>query len=112
MTQQVPVLTVKSCGKLQQNLTPGFQFSTIKLGEFSSSRRAGEKVKISNFIDCFRLKENLPAQKIDTTVSSPDNNGLWKVSAISELWFPIQPSKKMVKLLQTGKKQNKLINPQ
>ena len=85
LTQQVSVLTVKSCGKLQQNLTPGFQFSTIKLGEFSSSRQAGEKVKISNFIGCFCLKEKLPEHKIDTTVSSPDNNGLWKVSAISEL---------------------------
>ena len=55
--------------------------------------RAGEKVKISNFIGCFCLKDKLPEQKIGTTVSSPDIEGLWKVSAKSELWFPIQPSK-------------------
>ena len=56
--------------------------------------RAGEKIKISNFIGWFSLKDKLPEQRIDTAVSSPDSEGLWKVSAKSELWFPIQPSKK------------------
>ena len=56
--------------------------------------RASEKIKISNFIGWFSLKDKLPEQKIDTTVSSPDSEGLLKVSAKSELWFAIQPSKK------------------
>ena len=54
---------------------------------------AGEKVKISNFIGWFSLKDELPEEKIDTTVSSPDSDELRKVSSKSELWFPIQPSK-------------------
>ena len=45
LTLQVPILTVKSCGKFQQNLNPGFQFSTKKLGEFSPSRQEGQNFK-------------------------------------------------------------------
>ena len=43
--------------------------------------RAGEKVKISDFIGCFCLKDSLPDQKIDTAVSCPDSKKLWKDSA-------------------------------
>ena len=56
--------------------------------------RAGEKIKISNFIGWFSLKDKLPEKKIDIAVSAPDSEGLWKVSAKSESQFPIQPSKK------------------
>ena len=38
--------------------------------------RVGEKVKISNFIGWFCLKDKLLEEKIDTAVSSPDSEGL------------------------------------
>ena len=56
---------------------------------------AGEKVEISNFIIWFCLKAKFLEQKIETAVSCPDNEGLWKLSAKSELWFQIQPTKKL-----------------
>ena len=56
--------------------------------------RACQKVKISNFNGWFCLKDELLEQKIDRTVSCADSEGLWKVSAKSESWFPIQPSQK------------------
>ena len=37
---------------------------------------AGEKVKISNFIGSFCLKDKLLEQNFDTAVSCPDNEGL------------------------------------
>ena len=55
---------------------------------------ASKKVEISNFIDWFCLKDKLFEQKNDTAVSCPETEGLWKVSAKSELWFPIQPTQK------------------
>ena len=48
--------------------------------------RADKKAEISNFIGWFCLKYKLLEQKIDTAVSCPDTEGLWKVSAKSELW--------------------------
>ena len=90
LTQQVPALTVKSCGKFQQNLTPGFKFSTKKMAEFF---KAGEKVKISNFIGCFCLKDKLTEQKIYTASSCSDSKELWKGSEKSKPWFPIQHKK-------------------
>ena len=65
---------------------------------------AGQKAKISNFISWFCLKGKLPEQKIYKAVSSPDSEGLSKVSAKSESWFPIQHIKKTVKFLQAGEK--------
>ena len=56
--------------------------------------QAGEKAKISNFMSRFCLKGKLPEQKIYKAVSCPDSEGLCKVSAKSESWFPIQPTKK------------------
>ena len=38
-------------------------------------RRAGEKVKFSNFIDWLCLKDTLLVQQIDTAVSCPDTEG-------------------------------------
>ena len=55
---------------------------------------AAEKVKISNFIGWFCLKDKLLEEEIDTAVSCPDTEGIRKVSAKSELWFPIQPTEK------------------
>ena len=51
-------------------------------------------IKISYFLGWLCLKDKLTEQKTDTAVSCSDSEGLWKVSAKSELWFPIQPSKK------------------
>ena len=55
---------------------------------------ASKKVEISIFINWFCLKDKLFEQKNDTAVSRPDIEGLWKVSAKSELWFPIQHTQK------------------
>ena len=87
MTQQFPVSIVKSCREFHQNLNPGFQFSIKNWVNFL---RAGEKIKIENFIGWFCLKEKLPEQKLDTVVSCPDSKELWKVSAKSKPWFPTQ----------------------
>ena len=63
--------------------------------EISTFLSAGRNltIKISNLISWFCLKDKLPEQQIDTAVSCPDSEGLQKVSAKSESWFPIQPSK-------------------
>ena len=63
----------------------------MKLDEFSS---ADEKVKIWIFIGYFRLKEKLSEQKIDSVVSCPDSEKLWKILAKSKPWFTIQDPKK------------------
>ena len=55
---------------------------------------AGEEAEISNFIGWFCLKDKLIEQKTDAAVSSPDTEGLWKVSAKSESWFSIQATQK------------------
>ena len=55
--------------------------------------RAGEKTKISNFIGWFCVKDKLLGQKTERAVYCPDTEGLLKVSAQSEWWFPIQLSK-------------------
>ena len=52
-----------------------------------------EKVEISNFRGWFHLKEKLLEEKIDTTHSCPGSKELWKSSAKSEPWFPIQHKK-------------------
>ena len=62
----------------------------------------GEKVKISNFIGWFCLKGKLPEQKIWTVVSCPDSEGLCKVSAKCESWFPIQLTQKWWNFLVQG----------
>ena len=54
---------------------------------------AGKNAKISDFIRWFCLKGKLAEQKIYTGVTCPDSKELWKVSAKSELCFPIQPTK-------------------
>ena len=55
--------------------------------------RTGEKVKISNFFGWFCLNEKLLEEKMDTSVSCADSKELWKVSAKSEPWFPLQYKK-------------------
>ena len=55
---------------------------------------AGEKVKISNIIGWFCLKDKLVEQNFGIAVSCPDSEGLWKVSAKSESWFSMQPTQK------------------
>ena len=81
LTQQVSLLKIKSFGKFQQNLTASFQLSRKKLGEFL---RAGKKVKNSNFIGCFSLKEKFTKEKIHTAVSCPESKELLNVSAKSK----------------------------
>ena len=66
--------------------------------------RAGENFQISNFIGWFCLEDKLLEQKIDTSVSCPDTEGLWTVSANSESWFPIKPPQKWVNFLWAGEK--------
>ena len=66
--------------------------------------QAGEKAKISNFMSRFCLKGKLPEQKIYKAVSCPDSEGLCKISAKSESWFPIQPTQKMVTFLGASEK--------
>ena len=56
--------------------------------------RAGENVQISICIGWFFLQDKLFEEKMDTSVSCPDSEGLWKLSAKSDSWFPIQPIKK------------------
>ena len=48
---------------------------------------AGKNLQILNLIGWLCLKDKLLEQKIDTSVSRPDTEELWKVSANSELWF-------------------------
>ena len=55
---------------------------------------ADEEAEISNFIGWFCLKDKLIEQKTDAAVSSPDTEGLWKVSAKPESWFSIQATQK------------------
>ena len=52
--------------------------------------RAGKKVKISNFMGLFCLKDQLFEQRIDTESSCPDNKELWKVLAKSKPLLPSQ----------------------
>ena len=61
-------------------------------------------IQISNFIGWFRLKEKLPEQKIETPVSSPHREGLWKVSEKSESFSSIEPTKNLSNFLWAGKK--------
>ena len=55
--------------------------------------QAAEKVKISNFNGQFCLKDKLTEQEIDLASSRTDSKELWKVSAKSKPWFPIQHKK-------------------
>ena len=48
--QQFPVLTVKSCGKFQQNLNSGFEFSLPKSCKTSWSRQEGENVRFHQLV--------------------------------------------------------------
>ena len=48
---------------------------------------AGKNLQILNLIGWLCLKDKLLEQKIGTSVSRPDTEELWKVSANSELWF-------------------------
>ena len=50
MTEQFPVLTVKGCGRFQQNLNRGFQFSLAKNGKFFSNRQEGENFKFHRLV--------------------------------------------------------------
>ena len=65
---------------------------------------ASEEAKISNFISLFCLKDKLLGQKTDTAVSCPDTEGLWKVLAKSESWFPIQPTPKWSSFLEQARR--------
>ena len=66
--------------------------------------QAVEKIEISNFFNWFWLKDESLDQKLDTFVFSHDSEELWKDSAKSESWFPIQPTKKLLKFLGAGEK--------
>ena len=60
LRERFTVLTLKCYKKFQQNLNPGFQFSTKELGEFSLNRQEGQNFK---FIALFCLKDKLLGQK-------------------------------------------------
>ena len=55
---------------------------------------ACKKAKISNVTGLFCVKHKLLERKTDAAASCPHTEGLWKVSAKSELWFPIQRTPK------------------
>ena len=65
---------------------------------------ARKKVQISNFIGWYRLKDKLSEQQIDTSVSCPDTEGLWKVSAKSESRFLIQSTQELWNLLEQARR--------
>ena len=48
--QQFPLFTVKSCGKFQQSLNPGFQFSLAKNDKITSSRHEGWNFKFLHLV--------------------------------------------------------------
>ena len=64
----------------------------------------GEKVKISNFIGSFLVKDKLVEPETFTGVSCPGSEGLWKVWGKAEPWFPIQPSKNLQIFFRVGEK--------
>ena len=66
--------------------------------------RAGKKVKISNLIGWFCLKDKLLEQNVDTAVSCPDTKEPWKVWGKTDSWFPILPPKSWVNFIRPGKK--------
>ena len=66
--------------------------------------RAGEKVKISNFIGSFFVKGKLVEPETFTGVPCPGTEGLWKVWGKTEWWFPIQPSKNLEIFFGVGRK--------
>ena len=41
---------MKGCGKFQQNLNPGFQFSLTRNGEIAASRRQGQNFKFHRLV--------------------------------------------------------------
>ena len=50
LTQKFPLLTVKSCGKFQRNVTPCFQFSLWKNAKISPSSREGRNFKFLQLV--------------------------------------------------------------
>ena len=68
-----------------------FPIQPTKNAKISSSRQEGQNF---NFIGWFCLKDKFLEQKTDTTDSCLTVKGCAKVSAKSESWFPIQPTKK------------------
>ena len=66
--------------------------------------RVREKVKIFNFIGFFFLKGKLVEPETFSGVSCPDTEGLWKVWAKTESWFPIQPPKNLENFFRVGEK--------
>ena len=66
--------------------------------------RGDKKVKISNFISWFCLKDKLLEQKLDTAVSCPDTEVLWKMWGKTDSWFLIQPTKNCVDFFQASQK--------
>ena len=62
------------------------------------------KLKISNFVSLFYVKDKLLGQKTERAVYYCDTEGIWKVSAQSEWWFPIQPPKIWVNFVWAGEK--------
>ena len=65
---------------------------------------AGKEAEISNFIGCLCLKDKLLGQKTDTAVSFPDTEGVRKVLAKSESWFPIQRIPKWSSFLEQARR--------
>ena len=67
----------------RQNQSTKYEILMVKILE------TGEKVEISIFIGCFCLKDKYHEKKMDASVSCPGSEGLGKISAKSESWFPI-----------------------
>ena len=66
--------------------------------------RAGEKVKIFNFIGLLFLKGKLVEPETFTGVSCHDTEGLQKVLGETESCFPIQLPKNLVIFFRVGRK--------
>ena len=64
----------------------------------------GEKLKISNFIGSFLVKDKLVEPEPFRGVSCPGTERLWRAWGKTESSFPIQPSKNLQIFFIVGKK--------
>ena len=94
-------MTVKSCGKFQQNLTLGFQFSLPKNAKISLSRREGRNFKFLHLV----LAKRWNALSKNGHISFL--SWQWRaVESFSKIWlfFSNAAYQKMLKFLRAGEK--------
>ena len=92
---------MKSCGKFQPNLNPGFQFSPPRNGKISWSRREGQNFKFHQFV----------SSKGEITWAKSWHSSFlswqWRaVESFSQIWILVSNSayQEMAKFLVVGKK--------